>query len=184
MYDYFIGKVVSVADSYIVLEVNNVGYRIYININKDIKLNYFIKIYIYNYVSDFITLLYGFVSKIERDVFIKLLEVKKIGIKSAFLILKQYSYEELLLLVNNNDESAIMKIPKITKDNINSFVQKLSNFKYENSISINREFLSILRSLEYPDKDIFSVYKKLDTKKDINLQVKDAIKLLEGDNND
>lgn len=82
------------------------------------------------------------------------------------------------------DEDAILKIPKITKDNYKSFMQKLSNFKFESPININSEFLSILRSLEYLDKDIFKVYKKIDLKKDINEQVKDAIRLLEGDYNE
>lgn len=184
MYDYFIGKVICIADNYIILEVNNIGYKVYITNKNDIRLNYFKKIYIYNHVNDSINYLYGFVSKIERDIFIKLLEVKKIGVKSAFNILKKYDYDELFNLVACCDEDAILKIPKITKDNYKSFMQKLSNFKFESPININSEFLSILRSLEYLDKDIFKVYKKIDLKKDINEQVKDAIRLLEGDYNE
>lgn len=184
MYDFFIGKVISISESFVILEVNNIGYKIYINKNDNIKLNFFIKLYIYNHITDSVNQLYGFVNKIERDVFIKLLEVKKIGVKSAFAILKKYNYEELFTLINNKDEESILKIPKITKDNYQSFVQKLSNFNYENSININAEFLSILRSLEYLDRDIFNVYKKIDTSKDINNQVKDAIRILEGDSNE
>lgn len=181
MYDFFIGKVISVSDSYVILEVNNIGYKIFVTNTSDIRLNYFIKLYIYNYVNDSINYLYGFINKIERDIFIKLLEVKKIGVKSAFSILKRYSYDEIFTLVACGDEENILKIPKITNDNIQSFIQKLSGFKFENSISINAEFLSIMRSLEYHDKDIFKIYKLIDIKKDINEQVKEAIRLLEGD---
>lgn len=184
MYDYFIGKVVSISDNYIILEVNNIGYKIYINKSKDIKLNFFIKIYIYHHIADSLNQLYGFINKIERDIFIKLLEVKKIGVKSAFVILMKYNYEEILDFVIRSDEESILKIPKVTKENYQSFVQKLSNFKYDNSLNINREFLSILRSLEYSDRDIFKVYKKIDISKDINMQVKDAIRFLEEDSNE
>lgn len=184
MYDYFYGKVVTISDTFIILEVNNIGYKIYLINKSDAKLNYFQKLYIYNYVNDSINYLYGFLTKLERDIFIKLLEVKNIGVKSAFNILKKYSSDELFNIVLCGEEEDILKIPKITKDNYKSFIQKLSNFKYESSININSEFLSILRSLDYQDKDIFRVYKLIDNKKDINEQVKTAIRLLEGDTNE
>lgn len=181
MYDYFYGKVVTISDLFIILEVNNIGYKIYLTNTLDIKLNYFIRLYIYNHVNDSVNYLYGFLSKLDRDVFIKLLEVKNIGVKSALNILKKYTIDELFNAVACNEENEILKIPKVTKDNYKNFIQKLSNFKYENSINISSEFLSILRSLDYHDKDIFKVYKMIDTSKDINEQVKEAIRLLEGD---
>ena len=184
MYDYFFGKIVTVSDNYIIIDVNNIGYKIYLTSNQDIKLNYFIKLYIYNHINDSINNLYGFIKKIDRDVFIKLLEVKNIGVKSAFNILKKYNLDELFNLIACKEEKEILKIPKITKENYQSFIQKLSSFKFEDSININSEFLSILRSLEYNDKDIFKVYKKINIDKDINEQVKDAIRLLEGDLNE
>lgn len=184
MYDYFVGKVVTISDNYIILEVNNIGYKVFLINTLDVKLNYFIKLYIFNHINDSINYLYGFKNKLDRDVFVKLLEVKNIGVKSAFNILKKYSIDELFNLIACNEDDEILKIPKITKDNYKSLVQKLSNFKFENSISINSEFLSILRSLEYSDKDIFNVYKKINLKKDINEQVKEAIRFLEGDINE
>ena len=114
MYDFFYGKVISVAENYIILEVNNIGYKIFVINIKDIKLNYYIKLYIYNHVSDSINYLYGFDNKLDRDIFIKLLEVKSIGVKSAFNILKKYSSDELFNLVSYQDEENILKIPKIT----------------------------------------------------------------------
>ena len=184
MYDYFVGKVISIAENFIILEVNNIGYKIFINNKDNIKLNYFIKIYIYNHITDSMNQLYGFTNKVEKDVFIKLLEVKKIGVKSAFIILKKYNYDEILNFIFNKDEESILRIPKITKDNYQSFIQKLSNFNYENVVNINSEFLSILRSLEYEDREIFKVYKKIDTNNDINTQVKEAIRILEGEKNE
>ena len=179
MYDFFYGKVVSISESYIVLEISNIGYKIYICNSKDIKLNYYVKIFIYNHISDSIIELYGFKTKLERDIFIKLLEIPKIGVKSAYLILKKYTVEDLLNIVASKDEDLILKINKITKNNVKELIQKLSKFKYENSININIEFLSILRSLEYNDYDIFKIYKQIDTTKDMNTQIKQAIKLLE-----
>ena len=99
MYDYFFGKIVTVSDNYIIIDVNNVGYKVYLTSNQDIKLNYFIKLYIYNHINDSINNLYGFIKKIDRDVFIKLLEVKNIGVKSAFNILKKYNLDELFNLI-------------------------------------------------------------------------------------
>lgn len=184
MYDYLIGKVVSISDKYIILEVNNTGYKIYISNNTCLKLNYFSKIYIFSYQTENNTLFYGFIKRIEREVFIKLLDIKKIGVKSAFMILSKYTYEELISIASSSNEEAILSIPKINKDNYKIFIDKLSHINYENVLSINTEFLSILRSLEYPDSMIFKIYKDIDKNKDINEQIKDAIRLLEELNNE
>lgn len=184
MYDYLYGKVVTISDSFIIFEVNNIGYKVFISNLDDIKLNYFIRVFIYNHVSDSINYFYGFINKLDRDVFIKLLEIKNIGVKSALNIMKKYSVDELFNLVACCEETDILKIPKITKENYKSFIQKLSNFKYESSININSEFLSILRSLDYEDNNIFKVYKRINQSLDLNEQVKEAIRLLEGDCNE
>ena len=179
MYDYFFGKVISISENYIILDVNNIGYKIFVINSDNLKLNYFIKIYIFYFFNESTKQFYGFINKLEREVFSRLIEVRKIGVKTAFLILKKYSYEDILRYIQNNDEEMLLAIPKITKDNIKSLFQKFSNFNYICTFDINKEVLSVLRSLEYDDKEIFKVYKKIDSKKDINEQIKEAIRLLE-----
>jgi Holliday junction DNA helicase RuvA len=179
MYDFLTGKVVCISEKFIVLDVNNIGYKIYMCNTESIKLNYYIKIFIYYFISDSTRQLYGFLNKIEKEVFIKLLEIKKIGIKSAYLILKKYNYDYILNLVNNENKDELLKIPKINSNNINLFIKKLSEINYKESININSEILSILRSLDYKDKDIFKIYKSIDTNQEINDQIKQAITLLE-----
>ena len=108
-----------------------------------------------------------------------MLEIKKIGIKSAYLILKKYNYDYILNLVNNENKDELLKIPKINGNNIDLFIKKLSEINFKESININSEILSILRSLDYKDKDIFKIYKSIDTNQEINDQIKQAITLLE-----
>ena len=184
MYEYLIGKVTGISSSFIILEVNNIGYKIFILNNENIKLNYFTKLYIYYHFNESLKELYGFTDKMEKEVFLKLLEVKKIGVKTAFMILKKIYYQDLLRYINENDEETLLKVPKITKENLQILIQKLSCIEYRFNLNINLEFLAILRSLEYQDKEIFNVYKKINKNQEINFQIKDAIKLLEESQNE
>ena len=183
MYDYLFGKVVGISNKYIILDVNGVGYKVNVVNNSKYKLNYYVKVYIFYHILENQRNIYGFYNKVDRDLFSRLLEIKKIGIKSAFLILSKYSFDDLYQIASNNLIEDALKIPKINKENYKSLFEIINSFDYVSNFKIDKEFLSILRSLDYSDRNIFEVYKKIDTSKRIDEQVKDAIKLME-DNKD
>ena len=95
MYEYMKGIVIKRTDDYIILDVQNIAYRIYIT-KKYFKENDMALYYLFYFVNDNQRLLYGFVNTLERDVFLKLISIKSIGIKTAISILKNDDYEIIL----------------------------------------------------------------------------------------
>ena len=87
MYEYIKGIVTNVESSYIVLENNGIGYLIYTANPYSFNLEEEYKIYIYQVVKEDELSLYGFKEKEEKDLFLKLIEVKGLGPRMAMPML-------------------------------------------------------------------------------------------------
>lgn len=109
MYDYFKGHLVSkqtnsYMGSYIVLDVNNIGYLIFTGKKTIERINdEEIKVYVsLSHKEDSMSLT-GFLTKEERDIFNILLSVSGIGVKLALLILDEFSIAELIDIMIRED---------------------------------------------------------------------------------
>ena len=178
MYEYMKGKIILVTENYIILEVGNIAYRIYVTRNS-FKLNSCVLLYIYYYCSENIKQLYGFKQKIEREVFQKLINLKSIGIKTAFNILKNDSYETILAAVYNMNYDFLLSLNKINEKNVDSLIKEIKSIKYKDNFSIDNQFYVSLKSLDYNDSDIYKSYKLINKDQPINLMIKEAIKIIE-----
>lgn len=172
------GNITHIFDSFIILEVNNIGYKIYTTQSKNLKYEE-ITLYTYLYQNEAIKLLFGFIERIEKEIFIKLTQIKNIGVKTSFNILSKYDYNHLIFAVSASDKEFLLNLPKINNDNIDILIKKISSLDVFDNKSINTEFLNALRALEYKDVTIYEVYKKIDKNKDIHDQIRNAIALLE-----
>ncbi len=96
MYDYLKGKLAEKTPTYIVLEVNGVGYMVNISLTtySKIKDKENIKIFTYFAVREDAQLLYGFADKNERILFTYLISVSGVGANTARLILSSLTTEE------------------------------------------------------------------------------------------
>ena len=83
MYSYIIGKVEEIESNYITIDNNEIGYLIYTSNPYSFNLNQEYKIYLYENVREDEISLYGFKTKEEKDLFLKLIEVKGLGCKMA-----------------------------------------------------------------------------------------------------
>lgn len=81
MYEYIIGKVVSIKEDYIVLDNNGIGYRIYTSKNSlmNLEIHEKITMYIYFNLREDGVYLYGFITEEELNMFNLLLLVSKVG---------------------------------------------------------------------------------------------------------
>ena len=97
MYEYISGKLTEIAPTYAVVEAAGVGY--YINISLQtysaIETQSDVRLYVHFVVREDAQLLYGFASKIERELFRNLISVSGVGGNTARMILSTYSPSEL-----------------------------------------------------------------------------------------
>ena len=87
MYSYIIGKVTDVNSNNIVLECNNIGYLIYVPNPFSYQIGNEYKVFVYNKIGEDEYSLYGFKTKEEYELFLRLISVKGLGAKLALPIL-------------------------------------------------------------------------------------------------
>ena len=76
MYNYIYGKIVAQESNYIVVDNNNIGYTVYVANPFSFELDKEAKVYLYNQIREDEYSLYGFKSEDERNLFLKLINVK------------------------------------------------------------------------------------------------------------
>lgn len=115
MYEYIVGKISYSNTSYIVLENNFIGYKVFINKIDELDKNSFHRIYLFTKVSqnnkgNFIYDYYGFKSINEKYFFELLLTLNGIGPKTAMAILKN-DISLLKNLIKTNDVETLESLP-------------------------------------------------------------------------
>jgi Holliday junction DNA helicase RuvA len=115
MYEFLKGSFEEITPSYIVVNCNNVGYRVEISLTsysffKDKKEG---KVYTHFVVREDCQLLYGFATIKERELFRNLITVSGIGANTARMMLSSLSSEELVKAIVSEDIKTINSIKGI-----------------------------------------------------------------------
>lgn len=116
MYSYIRGELAEINNDHIVIDVNGIGYQIFIPTN---SMNYLpsigseIKIHTYLYIREDAMILYGFLTKDDLEMFKLLITVSGIGPKGGLGILSTLSSDDLRFAVLSGDSKAISKAPGI-----------------------------------------------------------------------
>jgi holliday junction DNA helicase RuvA len=115
--EFIKGYVDYVNPEYIVVESNQIGYLIYtpnpfVFRKNDKEL---ITIYTYQHVREDVLALYGFKTREERALFIKLLNVSGIGPKGGLAILASGQPQQVVSAIENEDEKFLVKFPGVGK---------------------------------------------------------------------
>ena len=97
MYEYISGAVAEVAPAYVVIDAGGVGYYLQISLETfaAIERQREAKLFVHHVVCEDAQLLYGFATKVERELFRLLIGVSGVGGNTARTILSTYSPREL-----------------------------------------------------------------------------------------
>ena len=193
MYAYLKGSLEVKTRGYIVIEVNGVGYKVFMSetaIETLGEIGQNIKVYTYLKVKEDEMSLYGFNTNEELRMFELLLSVSGIGAKSAITILSNITPSAFALAVISNDVEKIKALPGIgpkgaqriileLKDKIKkeeaseeNSVNKLERVE-ENDEKVS-EAISALQVLGYSKKEIEKALENIEKE---TLSVEEIIKL-------
>ena len=194
MIDQISGKIISINDNYVVLEVGGLGIKVNISANFVSKLvnEDLITLVTYLNVREDALDLYGFKNDSERNLFLMLISISGIGPKLAVSILSGVELEELKSNILSGDIKSLTSIPgvgaKTAKRIIIELKDKLSKttttelgFEDDYSSNISKDVLSALVGLGYSESMATEVIKRINpakSDKSIESLIKESLKIL------
>ncbi|MEE3342756.1 MAG: Holliday junction branch migration protein RuvA [Bacilli bacterium] len=184
MYGYIKGKVVEIDSNYIIVDNNDIGYLIYVPNPYSYKLNSDYTIFIYTCVREEEFTLYGFKERDQKELFLKLINVKGLGPKMAMPIIATGTIDSIAEAIENENINYLKKFPKIgdkvAKQMILDLKGKLNtiNTGLFAKEDLTEELTEVLIGLGYKQGDIKKVISKVDTSNSLEDQVKEALKLM------
>ena len=117
MIGFLKGKATHITSDYCLLDVHDVGYRVFISnqTRAHISPSAEVMLYIHTNVREDAILLYGFFSREEYDLFLLLIGISGIGPKVAQGILSSATVNDFYCMVQQKDVKGITKLPGIGK---------------------------------------------------------------------
>lgn len=182
MYGYISGQIKEVESSYIIIDNNGIGYLIFVPNPYEFLIDNSYTVYTYCNVKEDEYSLYGFKTKEEKELFLKLISVKGLGPKMALPIIATGSISGIIDAIDRENILYLKKFPKIgdkvARQIILDLKGKLVSKTDEPQTGNFDELTEALKSLGYKANDIHKVTKYLKASDDIEVQIKEALKLL------
>ena len=108
------GKLLEKTPTYLVVDVNGIGYKIKISLQTFSAINgEFCKLYTHLSIKEDSHTLFGFFEESERHLFRNLISVSGVGPSTAQVILSTYSLEEIIHHITTADVKAIQSVKGI-----------------------------------------------------------------------
>ena len=183
MYGYIKGTVTEIESDHIILDNHGIGYLIYTGNPYSFEEGKEIKVYVYNQIREDENSLYGFKTKEEKDLFLKLIDVKGLGCKMALPMLASGSINGIIDAIERENILYLKKFPKIGDKVARQIILDLKGklVSKEETIAGTAgfdELTEVLRGLGYKPADIKRILPHIDASKPIEDQIKDALKLM------
>lgn len=191
MFAYIKGSLEMKSSGYIVIDINGLGYKIFMsqnNIDTIGELHDIIKVFTYVKVREDDISIFGFKTQEELKMFELLISVSGVGAKSALVMLSCIEPSDFAIAVISNDVKVLTKVPgignksaqriilelkdKLKEEQLEEKLKDSSKRLKDNSENIN-EAISGLMVLGYSKKDIEKAFEHLDID---NLSIEDLIK--------
>lgn len=185
MYAYFKGLIKDITNNSVTIDVNDIGYNIYMaedDLNK-FKLEDKVLIYTYFQHREDDMRLFGFLTKSRLEFFKKLISVSGVGSKVALGIISNISVEDMCSAIATDNLLTLKNVPgigpKLAGKIIFELKDKISNEEIfsksitKNSIEVD-EAITALKVLGYSERELVSCINELNLE---NKSVQDIIRM-------
>lgn len=199
MYEYIKGKYMGIIKDYIIIENNNIGYKIFtsgITMSEMPKVSEEVMLYLTQIVREDFIGLYGFISRDELNMFNMLLGINGVGAKAALSLLSISKIINLKYAIMTGDEKHLCKAPGIGKKTAGRIILELKDklkpdeFLNDEGLEIGseqeadyeniQEVLGALLALGYSEKEANTAIKTINKGNSVEEMIKEALKVLMG----
>lgn len=181
MYEYIKGEIVKQESNYIVIDNNGIGYLLYVPNPYSFELNKEYTVYVYQQVREDEQTLYGFKNFEEKEMFLKLINVKGLGCKMALPMLATGSINGIMDAIERENILYLKKFPKIGDKVAKQIILDLKGKLNTSVVSSNKDYdelIEVLKGLGYKQADINKILPSINSEMDIEEQIKEALKLM------
>jgi len=129
MIGFLEGKIILRRDKFIILEVNNVGYKVFLSQQSVFKLPQIgesLKLFIYHNIKEDASDLYGFFTLEEMDFFDTLMDIRGVGPKAALEISAVGPLDRIKDKILKQDENVFAGVPGIGSKKAISIILELT----------------------------------------------------------
>lgn len=187
MYNYLYGKITDKGIDFIVVECGGVGYHVLVSRTDDFQRDEMVKVYTYLAVREDDMTLYGFKTKDEKNLFLKIIGVSGIGPKTAITILSVTTPQSFIQAIELGNTGYLKKLPGIGAKSASQIIldlkgklvvetSEVQNIVTNKDLDDTRE---ALKGLGFKTSDIDSVLKVVGQEKLTSQQyLKKALQLL------
>lgn len=200
MYEYIKGKYIGIIKDYIIVENNNIGYKIFTSgatMTELPKQNEEVMLYLEQIVREDFIGLYGFLTKEELEMFKLLLSINGVGAKAALSLLSISRVNNLKYAIMMGDDKHLCRAPGIGKKTAGRIILELKDKlkpdelidgvdlvdmadEAEDYANIINEALGALLALGYTEKEAQMALKKVDKKDSVENIIKNSLRALMG----
>lgn len=193
MIAYLKGKLVFKDPTYVIIDINGVGYHVKISLNTYSKIKDEEQVMLLTFLSikEDAHTLYGFKEETEKKLFLDLISISGVGTNTGLMILSSLSSEELEQAIVSGDHQTIQRVKgigaktaqrivlelrdKVKKDSFQGVAKGAIGFLHKSN-KIKHEALQALMTLGFPraaaEKNIDSALKK----SGVDISLEDLIK--------
>ncbi|MBO6119952.1 MAG: Holliday junction branch migration protein RuvA [Lachnospiraceae bacterium] len=146
MINFISGKLNEVLNDMIVVETNGVGFGIYFPRSNFVNLPAIdedIKVFTYMHVKEDEMSLYGFLTREDREMFLKLLSVNGVGPKGALNIISTLGFSTLMKAISSEDSKLISTVQGIGAKTASKICielgDKVRKMNFEGKVDIIKE---------------------------------------------
>lgn len=197
MYDYIKGTFAGVSKDYIVIDNNNIGYKIFTSgttLANMPGMNEKVTLFIQQLVREDFIGLYGFITREELTMFNLLLSINGVGAKASLSLLSISNVNNLKYAILTGDEKSLTRAPGIGKKTAQRIILELKDkLKGDKEIMVSgtdrtseeiignvNEALEALISLGYSEKEASAALKNVSQDEPLEVIIKNSLKKLLG----
>lgn len=178
MIGFLKGRVEHITIENIYLDVSGVGYELFVPNPSKYHLYDEVMVHTYMAIRENDLTLYGFFTKDEKDLFLKLISVKGIGPKSALAMLSKSDYNNLVEAIETSNLGYLKKLPGIGPKAAGQIILDLKgHLKVDTSVPVKenpvfKEAKEALKNFGFKVQEIDTALSKI---QDENIDVSDCI---------
>lgn len=181
------GSVVDIGDTYLIIDVNGVGYVVSAPLSaiQQAHLDQEMTVHVHTVVREDSLTLYGFNNQSDKKLFELLITVSGIGPRLGLAILSTYNAPQIETAIATGQSTAFTAVSGIGKKNAERIILELKNKVTPSSLTAdlspaanNDELAQALTGLGYTGSEVAIATQKVDGQLPLNEQIKQALRLI------